>query len=62
LRLVIVGGSWAFGESNGPFYYGCDKLPTDSTFRSYGARLIYIPTINAIYNANLAKWKRLVGE
>ena len=54
-RVVVVGGSWSFGESNGPFYYGCDKMPNDTTYKSYGARLMFIPTKNEIYNANLIK-------
>ena len=54
-RVVVVGGSWSFNESNGPFYYGCDKMPNDTTYKSYGARLMFIPTKNGIYNTNLAK-------
>lgn len=54
-RAVVCGGSWTFGDSNGPFYYGCDKLPNDTSYKSYGARLMFIPTKNAIYNANIAK-------
>ena len=54
-RAVVCGGSWTFGDSNGPFYYGCDKLPTDTSYKSYGARLMFIPTKNAIYEANIIK-------
>ena len=57
LRMVVHGGGWSFGESDGPFYYGCDKQPTDSSYRSYGARLLYIPTKNATYTANINKWQ-----
>ena len=60
-RIVVVGGSWSFGESNGPFYYGCDKLPTDTTYKSYGARLMFIPTKNTIYNTNITKWENTMG-
>ena len=56
-RMVVHGGGWSFGESDGPFYYGCDKQPTDSTYKSYGARLLYIPTKNNIYNSNITKWQ-----
>ena len=58
LRMVVQGGGWSFAESDGPFYYGCDRLPTDSTYKSYGARLLFIPTKNEIYTANIAKWQQ----
>lgn len=54
-RVVVSGGSWAFGEANGPFYYGCDKLPSDTSYKSYGARLMFIPEKNETYLANIAK-------
>ncbi len=60
LRMVVHGGGWSFTESDGPFYYGCDKQPTDSTFKSYGARLLFIPSKNEIYTANIAKWEEKV--
>ena len=60
-RIVVVGGSWSFGESNGPFYYGCDKLPSDTTYKSYGTRLMFIPTKNSIYNTNIQKWENTMG-
>ena len=58
LRMVVQGGGWSFEESDGPFYYGCDKQPTDSTYKSYGARLLFIPTKNEIYTANISKWQQ----
>ena len=57
IRMAAHGGSWSFEDSNGPFYYACDKQPTDSTYKSYGARLMFIPTKNSIYTANVAKWQ-----
>jgi len=57
IRMVVQGGGWAFAEADGPFYYGCDKLPYDSTYKAYGARLLYIPTKNTIYNSNILKWQ-----
>ena len=57
IRMVIQGGGWTFTDSDGPFYYACDKLPTDSTYATYGARLLFIPTKNEIYTANIAKWQ-----
>lgn len=61
IHIVVVGGSWSFGDSNGPFYYGCDKNPNDTTYKSYGARLMFIPTKNTIYDANIAKWENTMG-
>ena len=61
VRMVVQGGGWSFNESDGLFYYGCDKQPIDSTYRSYGARLLYIPTKNSIYTANIAKWQQVMG-
>lgn len=62
IRLVLSGGSWGFEDAAGPFYYGCDKMPTDSKYKSYGARLMFIPTKNSVYNANIAKWRQEMGE
>lgn len=60
IRMVVHGGGWSFEESDGPFYYGCDKQPTDSTYKSYGARLMFIPTKNNIYTNNITKWQEKV--
>lgn len=57
-RMVVQGGGWSFEDSDGPFYYGCDKQPSDSTYKSYGARLLFIPTKNEIYTANITKWQQ----
>lgn len=61
IRTVVFGGSWAFEDSNGLFYYGCDKMPTNTMFKSYGARLMFVPTKNSIYTANIVKWQQEVG-
>ena len=57
LRAVVHGGGWSFQESDGPFYYACDHAPNDTTYKSYGARLMFVPTKNSIYTANIAKWQ-----
>ena len=57
VRMVLQGGGWIFDDSDGPFYYACDKQPTDSSYKSYGARLLYIPTKNNTYLTNIAKWQ-----
>lgn len=61
IRAVAYGGSYSFGESDGPFYYACDKAPNDTTYKSYGARLMFIPTKNDIYTANIAKWQQTMN-
>lgn len=57
IRAVLHGGSWSFEDANGPFYYACDKQPNDTTYKSYGARLMFVPTKNSVYTANIAKWQ-----
>ena len=59
VRMIVQGGGWSFEDSDGPFYYGCDKQPSDSTYKSYGARLLYLPTKNETYTANITKWQTL---
>ena len=54
-NAVLAGGNWAFGLSNGPFYYACDRTPSEPT-RSYCARLMFIPTKNYVYHSNILKW------
>lgn len=60
-RLVVVGGTYEFKESDGPFYYGCDKSFDETSRHNYGARLMYIPTKNSIYEANITKWNNRMG-
>ena len=54
--VLIAGGSWGFEESNGPFCYGSDRAPVESAQKSYSARLMYKPTKNDTYTANIAAW------
>lgn len=61
IRAVATGGGYSFGESDGPFYYACDKAPNDTTYNSYGARLMFIPTKNETYTANIAKWQQVMN-
>ena len=60
-KIVVVGGSYAFRENNGMFYYGCDQ-GASITASNYGARLMYIPTKGSIYNNNITKWTTKMGE
>ena len=59
-NVVAAGGSWSFGTSNGPFYYGCDRNYNYFS-NSYNPRLLFIPTKNNIYTANHQKWLARVG-
>lgn len=59
--ILVVGGSWSFQDKNGPFFYACDKYINQSSQPGYGARLMFIPTKNSIYNANKAKWEQHRG-
>lgn len=61
-RIALTGGMWSSGLSAGPFYYGCDNTATEGSYNSYSARLMYIPTKNAIYDANYQKWLLKIGE
>ena len=58
LRAVLHGGGWSFEDSDGLFYYACDHTPDDTTYKSYGTRLMFIPTKNEIYTANIEKWQQ----
>lgn len=57
---AIAGGSWYIEEKNGMFVYGLDQ---NIGFKSrvISARLMFIPTKNSIYEANIKKWRTLVG-
>jgi len=62
LNEAIIGGSWGFGSDAGPFYYACDNALSETAQIAYGASLMYIPTINNIYNTNYEKWQaKLAG-
>ena len=59
--IVATGGSFGYKEACGPFYYAADRTAQDSARINYGAKLLYIPTKNAIYEANIAKWNTYMG-
>ena len=60
--IVATGGSFGFKEECGPFYYAADRSLAESARINYGAKLLYIPTKNATYTANIAKWNTYMGE
>ena len=53
---LATGGSYGFQEECGPFYYAADRTVAETARPNYGAKLLYIPTKNATYTANIAKW------
>ncbi len=59
--ILATGGSFGFKEECGPFYYAADRDTEASARNNYGAKLLYIPTKNAIYTANIAKWNTHMG-
>jgi len=60
INEAVVGGSWSFKDYNGPFCYAFDKL-MGTSIKSYGAKLMFIPTKNTIYEANHNAWLQRVG-
>lgn len=59
--VVASGGSFGYKESCGPFYYAADRNLSASARNNYGAKLLFIPTKNATYTANIAKWNTYMG-
>ena len=59
--ILATGGSFGFKDECGPFYYAADRDATTCARNNYGAKLLYIPTKNATYTANIAKWNAYMG-
>ena len=55
INAILIGGTWAFGVDDGPFYYACDNN-INVIGRSFSAKLMFIPKKNAIYNNNYNLW------
>lgn len=60
--VLATGGSFGQKEACGPFYYAADRTVQESARSNYGAKLLYIPTKNSTYTANIAKWNTYMGE
>lgn len=60
-KSAQFGGSWLSNTAAGIFHYDFDQKP-DMSARTTGARLMYIPIINSIYEANLDKWQASMEE
>lgn len=59
--ILATGGSFGYKEDCGPFYYAADRSVETSSRNNYGAKLLFIPTKNSIYNANIGKWNTYMG-
>lgn len=59
--IIATGGSFGQKELCGPFNYAADRSVQDSARINYGAKLLYIPTKNSTYTANIAKWNTYMG-
>ena len=59
--ILATGGSYGQKDSCGPFYYAADRAAQDSARYNYGAKLLYIPTKNTNYTANITKWQAHMG-
>lgn len=60
-RIAAIGGCYNMQDANGAFYYACDRAASESARENYGASLMFIPTKNETYFANIEKWKVLMG-
>ena len=60
-KILAVGGSYNSGDDNGAFYYAADRNVNDSIRNNFSARLMYIPTKNSTYTANISKWTTKMG-
>lgn len=58
-KMAAVGGNWRHEESSGIFFYACDQN-INAQLRSFGASLMFIPTKNEIYQANITKWTAIM--
>jgi hypothetical protein len=61
VAILATCGAYSFKEECGPFVYGVDHAANDSARKNYSAKLIFIPTKNEIYTANIAKWNTYMG-
>ena len=57
---MSFGGDWLFGQKNGMFFYACDR---DMNYyaSTFGARLVFMPTKNAIHDNNYQIWLNKMG-
>ena len=61
VNILASGGSYGYTDECGMFYYAADRAVNESARVNYGAKLLFIPTKNATYTANIAKWNTYMG-
>lgn len=60
INICKVGGLWYWEQQDGLFNYASDNKPADNS-HSKNARLMFVPTKNSTYRANVNKWKNKMG-
>lgn len=61
VNILASGGSYGYTDECGMFYYAADRAVNESARVNYGAKLLFIPTKNATYTTNIAKWNTYMG-
>ena len=59
-NLFGIGGLYSSGDGAGPFNYSAD-VAANATLRYFNGRIMFIPTKNATYEANINKWRQHYG-
>ena len=59
-RMVAIGGYFKSTETGGLYAYNTEAT-INAAINYSNARLMYIPTKNSIYTANIAKWQQKYG-
>lgn len=60
INMATIGGAWLHQEYAGPFCYSFESQ-TNRGYRTIGAKLMFIPSKNSIYEANYSNWLRRTG-
>ena len=55
-NLIAIGGVYNSGDGAGLFHYGAD-IGIRTAIRSFNGRIMFTPTKDEIYTANIAKWQ-----
>lgn len=58
---LVHGGAFGFKEECGPFQYGADRQFANTARANYGVKLLFVPTKNETYTANITKWNSYIG-
>lgn len=59
-RMLAIGGYYAANNTAGPFTYNTEA-DINAAIRNSNARLLFIPSKNEIYTANITKWQQHYG-